>query len=226
MPHPRAILAAFVAVTVADLVAAGAGSAIGMWLTKPLLIPLLAAYLLVATGGRADRRILVALAFATGGDIALLVPGDVAFLIGMALFLGAHLAYIAAFTRGGRRPPVAAVVAYGVLTVAALVWMWPGLADAGLALPIAVYAVALAAMAGTAAAHGWWVGAGGGLFLVSDLLIAMDVAEVGTLPGPPVWVMATYALGQALIVTGWAASSRLSRSAATTPSSNPNPARR
>jgi uncharacterized membrane protein YhhN len=226
VPHPRALLAAFAAVTAANLVAAGVESGIGMWLTKPLLIPLLAAYLLVRTDGRADRRVLVALAFATAGDIALLVPGTVAFVVGMALFLGAHLAYIAAFTRGGRRPPVPAVAAYGVLTVAALVWMWPGLTDAGLALPIAVYSVALAAMASTAAAHGWRVGAGGGLFLVSDLLIALDVAEVGTLPGPPIWVMATYALGQALIVTGWASSSRLDRSASTTPSSSPNPARR
>ncbi len=60
-------------------------------------------------------------------------------------------------------------------------------------------------MASTAAAHGWRVGIGGGLFLVSDLMIAMDVAGVGAPPGPPIWVMATYALGQALIVTGWAA---------------------
>jgi uncharacterized membrane protein YhhN len=226
VPHPRAILAAFVAVTAVNLVAAGVESGIGMWLTKPLLVPLLAAYLLVSTDGRADRRVLVALGFATAGDIALLIPGTVPFVVGMALFLGAHLAYIAAFTRHGRRPPAAAVAAYGVLTVAALIWMWPGLTAAGLALPIAVYSVALAAMASTAAAHGWRVGAGGGLFLVSDLLIAIDVAEVGTLPGPPIWVMATYAVGQALIVTGWASSSRLARSASTTPSSNPNPARR
>ena len=232
MPHPRAFLAAFVAVTAGCLVAAGAGSDLGMWLTKPLLMPLLAGYLLVATAGDADRRVLAALAFSTAGDVALLVPGTGWFVAGMVLFLAAHVSYIAAFTRGGaaasvRRPPlVAAPIGYAVLTVAALVWMWPGLSEAGLALPIAGYAVALAGMASTAAAHGWRVGIGGGLFLVSDLMIAMDVAGVGAPPGPPIWVMATYALGQALIVTGWAASSRLSRSPAMTAPSNPSPSAR
>jgi uncharacterized membrane protein YhhN len=219
------ILGAYAVVAALDLVAAGTGSTVGMWLTKPLLMPLLGAYLLAAAGRRADRRVLAALGFATAGDVALLLDGTGWFVAGMACFLAAHVGYIAAFTRGGRRPPVVVPIAYGVLTVAALAWMWPGLTAAGLALPISVYAVALAAMASTAAAHGWWVGAGGGLFLLSDLLIAVDVADAAALPGPPIWVMLTYVLGQGLIVTGWV-SSRLSRSAAISAPSSPNPAPR
>ncbi|RKN50686.1 lysoplasmalogenase [Micromonospora endolithica] len=208
------LLAAFVAVTAGNLLANAAGNDLGELVTKPLLMPLLAAYLWRAAadrGTRPDRLVLAALALSTGGDVALLGTGAGAFLTGMALFLGAHACYVAAFVRGGaatalRRPPLLAVpLAYAVLTVAALTWMWPGLADAGLAVPVAGYAIALATMASTATAYGWRVGLGGGLFLLSDLLIALNVAGTATLPGPPIWVMATYAAGQALIVTGWAA---------------------
>lgn len=214
MPYRRMLFAAFLAVTVANLAAHTTDSRLGVLLTKPLLMPLLAGYLWYAAadrGRRADRLVLAALAFSTGGDVALLADGTAAFLTGMVLFLAAHLCYIAAFTRGGaahalRRPPLlAAPLGYAVATAAALTWMWPGLTDAGLALPVAGYAVALATMAATAAPHGPRVALGGALFLVSDLLIAVGVAGVAELPGPPVWVMATYCAGQALIVTGWAA---------------------
>ncbi|OZV81103.1 hypothetical protein CA850_13280 [Micromonospora echinospora] len=211
MRHHRLPLLVFAVLTAANLTAVATDHRLGVLLTKPLLIPALAAYLwLVAAahGRRPDRLLLAALAFSTGGDIALLVDSTTAFLTGMALFLGAHLCYITAFTRHGaaralRRPPLVAVgIGYAVATTAALAWMWPGLTDAGLALPIAGYAVALATMATTAAAHGPRVALGGALFLLSDLIIATGLADVGHLPGHGVWVMSTYCLGQALIVTG------------------------
>ncbi|WDZ84243.1 lysoplasmalogenase [Micromonospora cathayae] len=230
MPYRRILLAAFVAVTVANLAAHVTDSRTGELLTKPLLMPLLAGYLWRAArdqGRRPDRLVLAALALSTGGDIALLGDGTGPFLTGMVLFLAAHGCYITAFTRGGaarplRRPPLVAVpIGYAVATTAALAWMWSGLTDAGLALPVAGYAVALATMAATAAAHGPRVALGGALFLVSDLLIATGVAEVGDLPGPPVWVMATYCAAQALIATGWAA--RAGTPAALTPAGSPVP---
>ncbi|MFI7605236.1 lysoplasmalogenase [Micromonospora sp. NPDC049366] len=223
MPRTRLPLAAFVTVTAANLAANATDATLAEAITKPLLMPLLAAYLWLATrdrGHRPSRLLLAALAFSTGGDVALLVGGTGWFLTGMALFLGAHLCYIAAFTRHRaaaalRRPPLLAVpLGYALLTAAALTWMWTGLTDAGLAVPVAAYALALATMATTAAAHGWRVGLGGALFLLSDLLIATGVAGVLDPPGAPVLVMATYAAGQALIVTGAAAR-------ATTPTAPP-----
>jgi uncharacterized membrane protein YhhN len=214
MPRRRTLLVAFAVAGLANLAANATGGGLAELLTKPLLMPLLAAYLWRAAadrGGRADRRVLAALAFSTGGDVALLADGTGWFIAGMAFFLTAHLCYVAAFTRAGaatalRRPPLLAVpIGYAVLAVAALAWMWGGLTEAGLALPIAGYAVALATMASTAAAHGWRIGLGGALFLASDLLIAAGVAGVANLPGPPIWVMASYLAGQALLVTGWAA---------------------
>jgi uncharacterized membrane protein YhhN len=214
MRPPHAVILAFAMLAGLNLVASGTDRTGLEWTTKPLLMPLLGAYVWLTArerGTRPDRLVLAALALSAGGDIALLSSGTRWFIIGMALFLTAQICYIAAFAGGGatralRRPPLVAVpVGYAVLTVAALAWMWPGLVDAGLALPIAGYALALSTMATTAAAHGWRVGLGGGLFLVSDLMIAMRVAEVAELPGPPIWVMATYVAGQALIATGWAA---------------------
>ncbi|MFI6822517.1 lysoplasmalogenase [Micromonospora sp. NPDC050187] len=211
MRHHRLPLLVFAVLTTANLVAVATDHRLGVLLTKPLLIPALAAYLwwvAAAHGRRPDRLLLAALAFSTGGDIALLVDGTPAFLTGMSLFLGAHLCYITAFTRHGAarkllRPPLVAIpLGYAVATTAALAWMWPGLTDAGLAVPVAGYAIALATMAATAAGHGPRVALGGALFLLSDLIIATGTADVGHLPGHGVWVMSTYCLGQALIVTG------------------------
>ncbi|MGQ5262960.1 lysoplasmalogenase [Micromonospora sp. ZYX-F-536] len=214
MPRSRVLLATFLAVTVANLLANATDNGVAELLTKPLLMPLLAAYLWRATaerGARPDRLVLAALAFSTGGDVALLGDGTGWFMAGMACFLAAHLCYLAAFTRHGaatalRRTPLVAVpLGYAVLTVVALTWMWAGLADDGLAVPVAGYALALAAMASTAATQGWRVGLGAALFLGSDMVIAAGVAGMAQPPGAPVLVMASYAAGQALIVLGRAA---------------------
>lgn len=211
MPRHRLPLVVFALLTAANLTAVATDHRLGVLLTKPLLMPALAGYLwadAAAHGRRPHRLILAGLVCSTGGDIALLADGTPAFLTGMALFLGAHLCYIAAFTRHRAarallHPPlVAAPIGYALVTIVALTWMWPGLSDAGLALPIAGYAVALAATAATGAAHGPRVALGAALFLLSDLLIATRMADVGHLPAHGVWVMATYCAGQALIVVG------------------------
>ncbi|MBM0233672.1 lysoplasmalogenase [Micromonospora sp. STR1_7] len=230
MRRSRSFLVALLLVMAANLLANATGGGVAEVLTKPLLMPLLAAYLWRATverGARPDRLVLAGLAFATGGDMALLGHGTGWFVAGMACFLGTHLCYLAAFTRGGaatalRRPPLVAVpLGYAALTVVALTWMWPGLSEAGLAAPVAGYALALAAMATTAVPQGWRVGLGAALFLGSDLLIAAGVAGVAQPPGAPVLVMATYAAGQALIVVGRAARAEAGPGAPVTPAAAP-----
>jgi uncharacterized membrane protein YhhN len=169
--------------------------------TKPFMMPLLA--VLVWRLARQDRWIIAGLAFATAGDIALMGSGTAFFLLGMALFLGTHLCYITAFAKSGAfrrlRAHPAAAIAYGIVLVVAMALLWRPLG--GLAAPIAVYAVALATMAAAASTFGWWIGVGGALFLSSDMLIAIGIAEPH-LPGRDVIVMITYAVGQALIATG------------------------
>ncbi len=210
MPTSRVVLVLFAFTATINVTASGNGHAGLDWATKPLLMPLLAGCLLLAAHearAYADRLILAGLLLATGGDVALMFDGTVPFIAGMALFFGCHLCYIAAFVRAGAlarlrpSPQLAVAVAYLVLLAVTMPWLWEGLG--GLAIPVAVYAVALATMATTAAALDWRIGLGGALFLVSDLLIAARVADTADLPGPPIWVMLTYTLGQALIVTGW-----------------------
>jgi Protein of unknown function (DUF1653)/YhhN family len=81
--------------------------------------------------------------------------------------------------------------------------LWPGLSDAGLANPVAAYAVVLGAIAATAGRMGALIGVGGLLPLLSDSLIGVRLAKAAILPGPPIWVMLTYLLGQFLVTMGW-----------------------
>jgi len=114
--------------------------------------------------------------------------------------------HITTFIRGGARPKPLVAAVYGIILVTALIWLWKPLGS--MAFPMTGYALALTAMATLAASINWRVGLGGSLFLISDFLIAFRVADAMTLPGPPIWVMLTYATGQALIATGWAGRGR------------------
>lgn len=167
------------------------------WASKPFLAPLLIVYLL----GRHRRDgVATGLALPTAGDVALLVPGRVAFLLGMACFLGTQLCFLTAFLRSGR-PSAPAAGAYLVLWAGLNALLWHRLGP--LRMPVIVYSLALAAMAAAATAVSRRVAAGAALFLLSDLLIGAGAAGLG-FAGRDVLVMTTYAAALALIVTGWA----------------------
>jgi uncharacterized membrane protein YhhN len=106
---------------------------------------------------------------------------------------------IVSFVRAGARPRLAVILLYCAAYAVAVLLLWRGLG--GLALPVSLYAVALTGMAALASGLGWRIGLGGLLFFASDLLLAVDLADVVPVPGP--WVMLTYVVGLALIVTGW-----------------------
>ncbi|MEG3635639.1 lysoplasmalogenase [Micromonospora palythoicola] len=194
-----ALLWTFAVVVGVELVAVATDVPEVQWLAKPLLAPLLLAWLWRIRA--ADVPIAVGLALATAGDVALLVPSDIAFLVGMGCFLGTQLAFVSAFL-GHRRPRPAAVTGYLALWAVANAVLWPRLGE--LRLPVLGYSLALCLMAATAAALGRRVAFGGGLFLVSDLLIGLGAAGT-TVPGHGVLVMATYSAALFLISTGWAA---------------------
>ena len=183
----------FLAVAAAEIVAVAADWTIVQWIAKPLLAPLLIWHLL--RHGRRDM-VVVALCFATAGDIALLVPGQAAFLAGMLFFLGTQLCLIAAFPR----PSIRACAVYGALWVAANAVLWSKLG--ALRVPVLLYSLALSAMAASAAGVSRRVAAGGALFLVSDLLIGVGAAGM-RMPAHDVLVMTTYVAALGLITTGW-----------------------
>nr|BFE65790.1 hypothetical protein GCM10020063_103160 [Dactylosporangium thailandense] len=168
------------------------------WIAKPLIAPLLLWYL------HKRGPIATALVFATIGDIVLLIPGKLTFLLGMAAFLGTQIALLTGFLRSGR-PRALAIAGYAVLWVGVNAALWGQLG--GLRGPILGYSLALAAMACAATGVCARTGLGGALFLVSDLLIGVGAAGLD-FPGRDLVVMATYAAALYLIVTAAAVSAR------------------
>lgn len=194
---------AFVAATVVHLVLNVAGATPWDSVTKCLLAPLLAGWVLAAGG---PRIVALALLFCVVGDLLLeLTPSDTWFLPGMAAFALAHVCFIAFFASRGAvdrladRPLVGA--AYLAAAVVLVVWLWDGL-EPGLRVPVAVYALLLTTTAVCAWASGPVAATGGLLFLVSDALIALDVAGRWTPRPEGFWVMLTYALAIGLLTAG------------------------
>jgi uncharacterized membrane protein YhhN len=204
----RVALTIYALAATANVIATAVHGDLADHLSKPWLMPMLALVVAFAAPPAASRRLIIAgLLCATAGDIALMGSSTVAFLVGMAFFLGCHACYITAFARNGaiarlRARPLAAY-AYGLVLVVALALLWTSLG--GLAAPIAVYALALTTMATLASTFGLRVGIGGGLFLLSDMLIAIGLGGAG-FAGREILVMITYVIGQLLIVTGWVSS--------------------
>jgi uncharacterized membrane protein YhhN len=129
-----------------------------------------------------------------------MLPADL-FLPGLAAFLCAHLAYVAAF----EATPLARGVWFAiVLLVSAPLSLRLLRAAPGLPLRIAVgaYMLVIALMVGSAIASGSLVAAAGAvLFMASDAMIALS-RFVGPFAGARVAIIVTYHAGQLLLV--WA----------------------
>ena len=150
----------------------------------------------------ARRWVLAGLVLSLAGDVALLWPRE-GFLPGLVAFLLAHLAYLAAFTRGQPLArPAWPFAAYAVVAAAILGVLWSGV-PAGLRLPVAAYVICLVSMAAQAAVV--WRGArgtpaarragllatGGALFVTSDALLAVN-RFMAPLPAAALWILASY----------------------------------
>ncbi|MFI7306607.1 lysoplasmalogenase [Micromonospora aurantiaca] len=196
------LLPLFGLVAAVELVGVALDSTALQWLAKPLLAPVLLAYLL--THRRRVDAVAVGLVAATAGDVALLVEGDTAFLAGMGFFLVTQIAFLSAFVRH-RRAPGMAWAGYLVAWAGANALLWGMLGP--LRLPVLGYSLALCLMAAAATGVSAPVAAGGALFLVSDLLIGVGAAGVD-LPGRGLLVMVTYCGALLLITTGWVAAAR------------------
>jgi len=212
-------LIAFAVVSVVHLVLNGAGAEPWDSISKCLVAPLLAAWVVEQHG---PRLLVVALAFCFLGDLFLEL--DDLFVVGMAAFAVAHIAFITLFVRRGAldrlraRPWILAV--YVIAAIGMVAWCWGGL-EAGLRPPIPVYAALLVGTAATSLASDVRAGVGGALFLVSDGIIAL--AEAGridqdaTMTGLAIMVL--YILAIFLLATGIV--QRESRTAAAGPGFDP-----
>ncbi|WP_328616237.1 lysoplasmalogenase [Amycolatopsis sp. NBC_00355] len=198
---------AFPVCVTADAVAAFTGSAGPRRLTKSLLVPALA-----AAAPPPDAGLAVGLACSWIGDLALLGSTDRHFRAGVAAFAVAHAGYAASFAARAGRPPLRRAVP---ITAAGVGGAWFfGRAAGALAGPVRGYALAIAAMAVTAAGlRGPGAGraaTGAGVFMLSDALIGLRRFVL-----PPAWsrpadlaVMLTYGVAQWLIHTPASAPAR------------------
>ncbi|MFD5124361.1 lysoplasmalogenase [Streptomyces sp. NPDC058385] len=196
----RLLLAAFALASAVDLIAVLAGTDAVHTAAKPLLMPLLAAYVVVRRG---PRLLTAALLLGWGGDVLLLFDADIAFLAGMGSFAAGHVCYLVLFKRAGtpRARGALLAAAYGIALVTTVVLLWPDL-PADMRGPVAGYSLLLTAMAYGSSRLGATAGWGGALFLLSDTLIATGVADWPQLPRPGFWVMLTYLAAQYLLARG------------------------
>jgi len=182
-------------------IAAGDGWIASHWLFvfKPLTTLLIIAFAWPRGADLPGRRrwIRIGLVLSLAGDVALLWPVQ-GFLPGLLAFLLAHLAYIAAFTRGVRFAARPAAFAAYALVAGAILWaLWPGIPEA-LRIPVLAYVACLATMAAQAAAVGRVAALGGALFVCSDALLATH-KFAAPLPLSALWILATYWTAQGLI---------------------------
>jgi uncharacterized membrane protein YhhN len=218
----RVLLAAYVVIGVVNVVAELLGTVTAASLTKPLLMPVLAAWLLAyrRENRRGDalpialRWLIVGLVFAWLGDLLLMGEGDAFFISGIAAFLLMQVSYIVAFTRvpgpGLVRAWKIALVPYVIVWLVLNILVSPGVG--ALRLPVLVYSVVLIGMAIAALDLvirvpqnlGWRVAIGAAVFVVSDACIALTAfGPLSDSPALSAFVMATYIVAQAMIVTGF-----------------------
>jgi uncharacterized membrane protein YhhN len=178
-----------------------------VYLFKPLttaLLLLLAALAISAQGPRYQVAIVVGLGCSLVGDVMLMLPGD-RFVPGLAAFLLAHLAYLAAFASG---VPIAAApllllpfLATGALLLRLL---WPGLGN--YRGPVLLYTVAIVLMVWRAwgremavpGAGALLAASGATLFMGSDASLALNRFR-RPVPGAQIAIMTSYVAAQAMI---------------------------
>ena len=204
---------AFALVTAVHLVSQLLGQGQTADLTQVLLMPLLALVLLRATRAprsREVRLVLVALGFSWLGDtLPRLADGDAALLTMIGCFLLAQLVYAAAFWPSRHRSVLGRPLALLPYLLAGATIVGLSAREAGALLPaVAVYALAILAMAVLATGRGRVAAIGAAVFVLSDALIALDAFGMLTLPAHAVWVMATYVAAQVLLVLGVLAGER------------------
>jgi uncharacterized membrane protein YhhN len=151
-----------------------------------LLVVLVAAVSFSMPGGKAGYTVgvLVGLLLSLGGDVALMFPSAKAFLVGLVLFLLAHVAYAVTFTvfNGFYRGDLVSGAVLLALAVVVYLYLQPGLGK--MKGPVIGYIAVITFMVNRAVStffgaaftptQAWLITLGAALFWVSDLMLAVD----------------------------------------------------
>jgi len=177
------------------------------YLAKPLTLVLLIGVALSLDPAEVAVRaaVVVALVFSLAGDVALVVPAERWFVVGLASFLVAHLAYVAAFWLEGVALGAllagVVVVAVAVLVLGRRIVMAVSRGpESDLVGPVAVYIGVISLMVASAVGtRQGLVVAGAALFYTSDALIAWT-RFIRDFRHGRLAVMVTYHVAQILLV--------------------------
>lgn len=164
---------------------------------KPLPVLALAAWLAASAQGAAAWLVVAGLCLSLVADVLI----ESSFLGGLATFLAAHVAYIAAFLARTSEPRPLLILPFLAWGVAVAARLWPGLGP--MRVPVIVYALVICTMMWRAAATlglpgGGAALAGALLFAASDTLLALDRFH-RPIGGARSAIMALYWAGQLLI---------------------------
>lgn len=238
----RSFLSAYLLIGVLNVVGHLTANSDATTLTKPLLMPLLALWLVAEARhdwSRSFTWVAVGLSFAWVGDLLLMPDGDVTFALGIGAFLITQISYTAAFRtvpgvrfrrdilitseqdpRGLVRRHRWILAAFGAYYVVLMVLVLPTAGPLG--FPVALYGLVICIMAASAldlvgrmpGIAAWLTFAGALLFVVSDSLIALT-ALGPWVPGAALSasIMATYVIGQGLLVVSFVSGVRDNRAA-------------
>jgi uncharacterized membrane protein YhhN len=192
-----ASLIGFVVFAVVDWVAVARRAKRVEYVAKPAALVALLIY--GATGPAASPWLLAALVLSLCGDVALMLPADF-FVVGLAAFLLAHVAYIIDFEAAvSARALWLAIVLAVASPLARRIIRCVG--DPSLRVPVGVYMVVISLMVASAAASGSALAAAGAvLFFSSDAVIAWNRFVRPFAWAQPV-IMVTYHVGQLALAT-------------------------
>lgn len=175
-----AMMTAMYALVVFLLLAAERSKSVrGVWLSKPFASTLFIAIAVLAGALESTFGMLILLGLAMSwlGDVFLIPRGRIFFVLGLASFLLAHLAYASAFFLQplALTPLIITTIIMVVFAAVVLRWLWPHVPP-NLKLPVTWYLAAISLMVvmagGTIPVLGLMLAVGAVLFAVSDLFVA------------------------------------------------------
>lgn len=218
-PLTQGIWAVYAIVLVVNLTTVGTDRPDVAFVSKILLMPLLIAWLIAFVKhhrvaiSTTLKLMIVGLVFAWLGDIALTFSGDAFFALGLVCFLIMQVLYILAY----RSIPGPGLLKAWPLAWIPFVLLWIVVnvilfgKTGPMLIPVAVYSLVLVLMSAQALdlvirvdrRYGWITFIGALLFVASDAVIAFSAFGVfDESRAVSIFIMATYALAQAMIVVG------------------------
>ena len=186
------------------------------WYMKPLLLPSMIVAVVASEKFPTKKLLISALLFSWFGDVVLMFAskGEMYFIVGLVLFLTAHVLYIFLFQKQykSRHPANKMWLYIGLIGVAGYLFamlfvLYPTLG--GLKIPVTVYAFVISVMLlmTISGLMSWespakyYIFAGAFCFVTSDSLLAFD-KFYQPLPMPSFNIMSTYLAAQFLITFG------------------------